>query len=116
MEDYTNLQDGSPTGFGTKISNAALLATLPSPKRITHVGLQAGNVDGFGLTAAYLNGAQIQTSTNGVAWTTQVTVSGMQDGPILYFPIAAQPIVQYVRILGGAAGLGLSRFELWGTN
>lgn len=115
---YPELQDGSPTGFATLTANATLVATLPSQKKITHVGLEASTVAGFGPTAAYLNGAQIQTSPNGVTWTTQVTISGMQDFTLtpLYFPIASQPIVQYVRILGGAAGLGLSRFELWGKN
>lgn len=112
---YATLQDGPPSGhYSTTAVNQWLQADLGSAVNISHVGVQAGNVTGVGLTAVLANGMSIQTSPNGTTWTTQQTVTGLIDnGDKVIFALPSVVNLRYIRLFK-ASQIALSRFEVWG--
>ena len=57
---------------------------------------------------------QIQTSNDGVNWTTRTTVTGNTTSGLLKYPYATQPSARYVRMYGTARATkkGYSLWEL----
>jgi phage-related protein len=112
---YATLQDGSPSGhYSTTAVNQWLQADLGTAVNISHVGVQAGNVAGIGLTAALANGMDIQTSSNGTTWTTEQAITGLIDnGGKVIFALPVVVNLRYVRLFK-ASQIALSRFEVWG--
>lgn len=79
--NVTNMRDGV---FGTGTATAAsgpgwVQADLGSAQSVGAVGLAAGSTATLTTTAALLNNAVLQYSSDALSWTTAVTVAGVTD-------------------------------------
>lgn len=77
----TNMRDGNfTTGTATAASAAGWVqADLGSTQSVGAVGLAAGSTATLTTTAALLNGATLQYSSDALSWTTVLTVSSVTD-------------------------------------
>lgn len=77
----TSMRDGNfTTGTATAASAAGWVqADLGSTQSVGAVGLAAGSTATLTTTAALLNGATLQYSSDALSWTTVLTVSGVTD-------------------------------------
>lgn len=77
----TNMRDGNfTTGTATAASGSGWVqADLGSAQSVGAVGLAAGSTATLTTTAALLNGAALQYSSDALSWTTVTTVAGVTD-------------------------------------
>jgi hypothetical protein len=111
FNDLINDPDkGFVSGF---VASSWLRAELSQIEDVNRVTVSAGNLPGFGNTAALLNGAQIQTSIDGIQWTHVQTISGVTDtnGKNVF----TLPQTNYCRFLRlfQPSGSGLAVVGLW---
>ena len=111
---YAALTSDPDKGFASDaVANSWLRADLGRVEDVNRVTVSAGNLPGFGNTAALLNGAQIQASVDGVAWVHVQTISGVTDvnGKVT-FTLPQTNYCKYVRLYQTSAS-GLALIGLW---
>lgn len=117
---YAQLTDGShTTGAGTNpgtTQNPAWVQfDLGSVKFINEIRLSGGNLaDGFGATAAYLNGLPLQVSRDGTDWNFLVTIQGTTND-LLLVGFAAGVWARYVRIFTTGTYIGIAEMRILGA-
>lgn len=107
----TTLNDGSYTTGVTTTATAGIAqwvaVNLGTPKTFSHILLST-------ITAtANLDGSSIQTSMDGINWTTQISsISGSSTNTLVPYFFANAVTAQYVRVLKGTSGstLAISEF------
>lgn len=110
-------ENGNCTGTGTYYESTAFVrADLGSPKSVSVIVVGAGNIPGFGTTAAYLNGGLIQSSQDGVAWTTEMTVANTQDNyqRTVVCRLPSPVTARYWRVMYSNNYLGICTFQFFG--
>ena len=92
----SNMRDGNfTTGTATAASGPGWVrADLGSAQSVGAVGLAAGSTATLTTTAALLNGAALQYSSDALSWTTVATVAGVTDANgvnvFIFSPISAR--------------------------
>lgn len=77
---YDDMTNNPDKGFvSTQIADQWLTADLGRVEDVNRVTVSAGNLPGFGDTAALINDTQIQTSIDETNWIHVQTVTGMSD-------------------------------------
>lgn len=115
MNDYDN-----NTGAGTNYVGGAdappewIMATLPEPMVCAEIHIGSGVIPGWGSTQAYLDGAMIQCSTDGVNWTDAIEINPgyAVDGETMTFGIDGFNVQRYWRVINFNTYVGLTEFRL----
>ncbi|HWU80436.1 MAG TPA: discoidin domain-containing protein, partial [Caulobacter sp.] len=96
-------------------SPAWIRADLGATKTIDHVDVAAiaqAMVDGW--TPAEINGAVVQYSTNGTAWTNGPTISGVVYGSYKSVSLGSVS-ARYVRLYRASGYIGVGDFRIYGA-
>jgi hypothetical protein len=111
FDDLTNNPD---RGFASAfVADQFLRADLGRIEDVNRVTVSAGQLTGVGGTAALLNGAQIQTSIDGIQWTHVQTISGVTDtNGKQTFTLPQTNYCRYVRLFQ-PSGSGIAIVGLW---
>jgi hypothetical protein len=106
---YADLTTDPIKGFvSTAIANQWIRADFGTVQDASRVTVAGGNLPGYGNTAAKLNGAQIQTSSDGNNWVHVGTVSGVSDtNGKQTFTLPQTAYCRYVRLYQPGSGLAL---------
>jgi hypothetical protein len=106
---YTDLTSDPNKGFASNaIANQWLRADLGMVHDVNRITVAGGNLPGYGNTAARLNGARIETSSDGIGWVHVGTVSGVSDtNGKQTFTLPQTSYCRYVRLYQPGAGLAL---------
>lgn len=108
----SNMRDNNlATGTITDSGSSWIQADLGTAQEIGAIALAGGTLSA-GATAALLNGANIQHSTNGSTWTTLQAVAGVTDdngvNAFIFSPVTAR----YWRLQKGSA-IGVTEFRFY---
>lgn len=108
----SNMRDNNlATGTITDSGSSWIQADLGTAQEIGAIALAGGTLS-TGATAALLNGANIQHSTNGSTWTTLQAVAGVTDdngvNAFIFSPVTAR----YWRLQKGSA-IGVTEFRFY---
>lgn len=96
-------------------TSAWVRADLGATKNVNHIKIAAANNPALGGTAALLNGAIVEYSTDGASWQAGPTISGMVAGTPAVVTLGGVQ-ARYVRIRRPAAGpLALGDFMLFSS-
>lgn len=111
--NYQHLTSDPDKGFASvQITDQSLRADLGVIQDVNRVTVSGGNLPGYGNTAAYLNGARIETSVDGIDWVHVQTVSGVTDiNGKQTFTFPQTSYCRYVRLFQPGPGLALT--GLW---
>lgn len=99
-----NSQTGAATNNG---SNQWLKATFPSAVTVRAVRLGGGNMTNWGSVASFLNGCDLQCSTDDLNWVTVANVSGVVDtnpGSFFMLPLGQAISARYWRLIRNGSG------------
>jgi hypothetical protein len=110
---YSDLTHDPDKGFvSNEIANQWLRADLGIVHDVNRITVAGGNLPGYGSTSALLNGARIETSSDGITWLHVGTVSGVSDtNGKQTFTLPQTSYCRYVRLY--QPGLGLALVGLW---
>lgn len=110
-----NLATGAGTNPGTTQSPAWVQFDLGALKFVNEIRVSGGNLaDGFGATAAYLNGLPLQVSSDGTNWHFLHTIQGTIND-ILLVGYAAGVWARYIRIYSTSTYIGIAEMRIIGA-
>jgi hypothetical protein len=111
---FNDLTNDPDRGFASAfVADQFLRADLGRIEDVNRVTVSAGQLTGVGGTAALLNGARIEVSSDGLAWVHTQTVTGMTDvNGKQTFVFAQTAYCRYVRLFQPGSG-GLALLGLW---
>ncbi|CAA9422090.1 hypothetical protein AVDCRST_MAG94-7060 [uncultured Leptolyngbya sp.] len=113
---YAGLTDGTTAGAASTTQGSdgqSLKATFDFPVIVTTITLGGGFAPNLGSAVSpFLNGRNVQHSSNNVNWTTAFVVSGVTDSALKTFTLDPPITAQYWRIaLDTAAYVATTEFS-----
>lgn len=110
-----NMRDGNFTTGGATHANGNpwIKADLGAARTVNKIRLAGGNMSGWGAVSAYLNGRNLQYSTNDSDWTTFVSVSGASDSAPYFVDISVPDITARYWRLSLNNYIATTEFRFW---